>query len=63
IAAARIAHHGDLIDVHTQFCHKKLYLPKNDRQSVKLYPQTRTIALTFHYLCGGKVNYFSRHDG
>lgn len=28
IAAARIAHHGDLIDVHTQFCHKKLYLPK-----------------------------------
>ena len=29
----------------------------------KLYPQTRTIALTFHYLCGGKVNYFSRHDG
>uniref|UniRef100_UPI003FD7DB24 hypothetical protein n=1 Tax=Alistipes putredinis TaxID=28117 RepID=UPI003FD7DB24 len=62
-AAARIAHHGDLIDVHTQFCHKKLYLPKNDRQSVKLYPQTRTIALTFSYLCGGKVNYFSRHDG
>uniref|UniRef100_UPI003FD8674A hypothetical protein n=1 Tax=Alistipes putredinis TaxID=28117 RepID=UPI003FD8674A len=38
------------IDVHTQFCHKKLYLPKNDRQSVKLYPQIRTVARSFRYL-------------
>ena len=33
------------------------------RRFGNLRVQARTIALTFHYLCGGKVNYFSRHDG
>ena len=35
IAAARVAHHGDLIDVYAQLCHKKRYICGEIRAAVR----------------------------
>ena len=50
VAAARIAHHGDLIDVNAQLCHK-IHSIKEIQAPVRTSTNKFGSSLTFHYIC------------